>query len=776
MKRFLSLFLIFTLLVSLGACTQEPSAKTTDAAETDPPAPDAQELFAEAAKGLKASDAITVSIDATEEHTVWGDTFTQSTDSEIIYEGLQGDLLSKVKSTVRFNDQIYFDITELFVDGHTYATFDNTKHQEESTAEEYMARQYPVCLFDSANFAEGNVEETSYGTLLTFTEATALETWVAPEYAKLISAEATALIGEDGMEEMSYTASFEQGAATVKITVEAELMLDCIPVLKAEAPADAEKYTLISDVEIPRMMERAYFNLYASKSRSAQYMQIVASQAGGIVLYGTTDVDEYNDSDDYLALVDSSITIYSSDGEESYQLQESYRDKTYTYSVDGEVLSEQALGVDVMQKYVNNEFTDYILTGSFITTAEMTDFGEGLLIEFTSEDETCGEYLKKLTMYELFRDSTTLEDMATAYETKEIKGYFGIDKDTWLPTSYSVEFTGEHTIEEGQYLLSQQLYASITPSNPETYENITEEKLPESKPEETATPVFYHVTGEDGSEMWLLGTIHVGDERTAYLPQEIYDAFNASDALAVEFNMNAYTEEMDTNEEYQDSIMEMYFYSDGTEAKDHLDADVYEAALKMMKYSGNYNPNIEMLKISIWENILSNAMRTTGRRLFSDKGVDQRLLDLAEAADKEILDVESAQSQVEMLTSFSDELQEYLLLSTMDDTRSEYNRGVWELYELWCSGDEAALIDYINGDEEEEETEIPEEERALYEEYQKAMSTDRDIDMVEVAKGYLASGKIVFYAVGLAHLLSEDGLVNSLRAAGYKVELVKFAS
>ena len=44
--------------------------------------------------------------------------------------------------------------------------------------------------------------------------------------------------------------------------------------------------------------------------------------------------------------------------------------------------------------------------------------------------------------------------------------------------------------------------------------------------------------------------------------------------------------------------------------------------------------------------------------------------------------------------------------------------------------------------------------------------------MLSVAEGYLTSGKTVFYAVGLAHLLTNDGLVNTLRNAGYTVELI----
>lgn len=274
--------------------------------------------------------------------------------------------------------------------------------------------------------------------------------------------------------------------------------------------------------------------------------------------------------------------------------------------------------------------------------------------------------------------------------------------------------------------------------------------------------------------MWLLGTIHVGDSRTAYLPQEIYDAFDASDALAVEFDMNAYEENMATDEDYQEDIANLYYYSDGSTTQDHLDEDVYDAALKYLKYSGDYNVNMDYFKPFVWESAISQYQLSGGRRLFSEKGVDQRLLDRAEELEKEILDVESAESQLGMLSNFSDGLQQILLVSTLGSSRNEYNESVLALYELWFSGDEEALIQYLRESSEEEE-EMDEETRQCMEEYTNAMSTERDIDMVAVAKEYLQSGKTVFYAVGLAHLLAEDGLVDSLRAAGYTVELVDFA-
>ena len=69
-----------------------------------------------------------------------------------------------------------------------------------------------------------------------------------------------------------------------------------------------------------------------------------------------------------------------------------------------------------------------------------------------------------------------------------------------------------------------------------------------------------------------------------------------------------------------------------------------------------------------------------------------------------------------------------------------------------------------------------EEQKELIDEYNTAMSYDRNDGMLEVAIEYLESGDVVFYAVGLAHLLNDyNGLVDTLREAGYTVELVPYA-
>ena len=103
-----------------------------------------------------------------------------------------------------------------------------------------------------------------------------------------------------------------------------------------------------------------------------------------------------------------------------------------------------------------------------------------------------------------------------------------------------------------------------------------------------------------------------------------------------------------------------------------------------------------------------------------------------------------------------------------------------ELYEIWCSGDEEALREAVSSDVDTQE--LTPEELAEYEatkhlidEYDKAMIHDRNAGMLKTAIEYLESGKVIFYAVGAAHVMDNtSGLVDALREAGYTVEQVVY--
>jgi autotransporter passenger strand-loop-strand repeat protein len=161
--------------------------------------------------------------------------------------------------------------------------------------------------------------------------------------------------------------------------------------------------------------------------------------------------------------------------------------------------------------------------------------------------------------------------------------------------------------------------------------------------------------------------------------------------------------------------------------------------------------------------------RVNGAEVYAFNGALVSRVDLEDGG---ILNVESGEFQVSMLTGYSDPVQEMMLSEAITATRQEYLNGSYELYEAWCEGDEEALIQRLAAMDEEERAELDEDELAIYDEYHQKMEVERNAAMVEVAKGYLAEGRKVFFAVGLAHLLGEGGLVHALRDAGFTVTLI----
>ena len=96
-----------------------------------------------------------------------------------------------------------------------------------------------------------------------------------------------------------------------------------------------------------------------------------------------------------------------------------------------------------------------------------------------------------------------------------------------------------------------------------------------------------------------------------------------------------------------------------------------------------------------------------------------------------------------------------------------------ELYNAWLAGSYEGLLEVLEAEDQETE-ELSEAQKALLEDYNDKMLTQRNLGMRDKALEWLNAGDKVFFAVGAAHLLDENGLVELLRAAGCTVEQVEY--
>lgn len=795
-NRLIALVLCAALLLSLAACGGSPAETTappTEPPTTVPTEPPAAEVYAQARAGLDSLTDVTLDVVYRTLTTVDGDEFSEQSTQTLTYQAIGSEqalivreesLLFNVhnasETDIAEDDPVLY--TEIWHQGNVYAQLDDSyRFQGSLDAESAAARYIPVVLLNAELYGSVTVEETAAGTVITFAEPTAAESWAVPADAELVEACGTALVSPQGsVAEMNYTVSYIYGNSRVT----REVLSKPLDAPKSvAAPENSDDYAPLACVDALRMSITAPFMLTQADSATVSSLESLFCQAAGVMRNQSNVINQHGRKEDTLAKIEVNVFLmdYSSGESQELEQEQVYRNgKLTTTTDDGPPISQNG----VTWEDVRSSIADMMMTGMLDADhwqdAVMTDMGSVLLLEYAL-NEDFGNIIQDSICQMLWNDPGFLNSLASKYENTELNGYLSVDKYSGLPIAAGYYYEGVHTIEGDDYVLTFQYDQSFEAPAKGAYQEITDRMPQEEEPETKPTPLFYHVTGENGQEMWLLGTIHVGDARTAYLPQEIYDAFAASDALALECDTEAFDELLEEDDELSEEVSNHYFYADGTTLEGLMEEEAYARALQLMKAVGSYNMNMPYAKPYLWSNAIDQFYLRQGYQLHSDQGVEERLHDWAEELDKEIIEVESNLFQVKMLTGFSNDLQLLMLEESMEVTARESWEGVWELYEQWCAGDEAALREALSDEVDtseftEEELAEYEAEKHLIEEYNKAMSYDRNDGMLQKAIEYLESGDVVFYAVGLAHLLNDvNGLVDTLRDAGYTVELVSYA-
>ena len=791
-KRLMALILACILLVSMAACggpepTQPTTAPTTQPTTipttaqttapttpptTIPPEPDPSEVYHTAVQALSVQTELSLTIQAKRTLTICGETFEENSTQVVTYVGFGTDTFRAYCSETVNQDGFVTKYIEHFQDGICYTDIDDSYYFcGEMTPEEYTGRIVPPVMLDGALYED----ITKTGDTIYFASPTAGESWIVPEYAELVDATGSVKLDSDGnILHYFYNVTYTVGGNEIRYDI--DMVVNPSENWIVDAVSDPERYTKLDYLDTVRLLQNAYGYLdqaYDNHSLTTSIAESFMSQAGGVMLNRSTTINSWGFSNHYTSEVAISVYQMTMNGEDRLKQVEHFENNVYTVSIDdAEPINQSGVTAQAFKNYVSQYLFSNMPELDLLINATAEDLGSLYYMELTFDDEM-GKIICGFICDMFWEDESFLDNLASDYSTETMDFYLAVDKYTGLPTAVGFDYQGKHTIEKYDYALSLQADQSISLYSATAYKTLTDKVLTPDEPEEKAMPLFYHVTGVNGEEMWLLGTIHVGDARTSYLPQKIYDAFDSADALAVEFNSEAFNDAMEQDEELASQVSACYFYGDGTTTADHIkDEELYTYAKKLLKATGNYHMNMPYAKAYLWGNSIENFLLDQFHSLSSQQGVDNQLIWRAQDQKKPIYDVESGLFQAQMLTGFSDPLQEMLLLESVSMDPLEYVASTQNLFEMWCSGDEAALIAYLT--KEADLSEATEEELALIEEYNNAMETNRNDDMLDVAIGYLESGEVVFYAVGLAHLLAEDGLVNTLRDAGYTVELVEF--
>ncbi len=251
---------------------------------------------------------------------------------------------------------------------------------------------------------------------------------------------------------------------------------------------------------------------------------------------------------------------------------------------------------------------------------------------------------------------------------------------------------------------------------------------------------------------YVLGSVHFLKQQDYPLDSRIEAAFDQSRCLVVEANVN------DTSKLDPQKLLTSALYPESDSLEKHVSRDTYEY---LRKETGKLGIPLDLLsRQRPWFLALSLQVVELMKLGFDPKhGVDIHFLSKAQGT-KKILELESVEQQINLLSGMSDSDQELLLLYTLTDLNTLGSQAN-DLVKAWAAGD-ARGVESVMAESVRENPGLAPIVRKL--------NDARNPGMVAKIEGYLRTRETYFVVVGAGHLVGQNGIINLLREKGYTVE------
>lgn len=297
---------------------------------------------------------------------------------------------------------------------------------------------------------------------------------------------------------------------------------------------------------------------------------------------------------------------------------------------------------------------------------------------------------------------------------------------------------------------------------------------------DAASKGFFWVTKSGGNTVYMLGSIHFAANKIYPVSEKVLEAYESSDALVEEINP------LDISGQLKFAALGVYM--DGTTLKDHVSAETYK---KVIDLGAKYGLPEETLAICkpwyLYISFTSLAYTGNGDEAAATEaaalGIDMNFLTKAYLSGKPVMEVEGYEYQGKVLDSFSDELEEFLLNTTIDQVTegietndNESAQFIDMALELWHEGDvETFLANNTSEDEYPELSASDLKEVELLEEFNDKLLTQRDKGMADYIDNLLkAEGSNTYFViVGSAHYISDHSVIDMLKEKGYEITQIK---
>ena len=265
-----------------------------------------------------------------------------------------------------------------------------------------------------------------------------------------------------------------------------------------------------------------------------------------------------------------------------------------------------------------------------------------------------------------------------------------------------------------------------------------------------AEPAAWRVESPSGGELWLLGSMHYLRADDYPLPPPIEALIDGADKIVMELDLD----DLDPVTQ-QTALLGAAMLPQGRLLEDVLGPEPHARAAER---AATFGIDLRLLErfepwlVAIM--LLDQGMVRHGYR--AEHGLERYLLRTAQRTGKEILGLESLESQLALFDTLPESQQRSLLEQTLDELEKP-QAAIEELAEAWRSGE----LETLAAELEAQFVDFP----GLYE----ALVTERNASWVPELERLLEEPDRHLVVVGALHLVGRGSVIELLETRGYAI-------
>jgi uncharacterized protein len=266
-----------------------------------------------------------------------------------------------------------------------------------------------------------------------------------------------------------------------------------------------------------------------------------------------------------------------------------------------------------------------------------------------------------------------------------------------------------------------------------------------------ADPAVWRMTGPNGAEVTLLGSMHVLRQSDYPLPASVDSLIDRSQRIVMELDLD----DVDAAAQ-QRVILATAMLPQGTVLANVVDERVYAQVEQSAAALG-----LDLALLERFEpwflavTLLDQGLRKWGFQ--AERGIEQYVLARAQRTGKEIGGLETLEFQIGIFDSLSRQSQQAMLEQTLAEL-DEAETALRAMVEAWRDGELESLSAELLDDFDE----FP----GLYE----TLVLTRNRSWVPALERMLTDGQRHLVVVGALHLVGDDSVIELLQARGHAVE------